>query len=75
MRQVDNLTAGLPALCFVLQADALDFAGDAATYGISLAIIGASIRRQSLLEMRVAKPESASQTQRLHQEPNVEHCR
>ncbi|MEX0853041.1 MAG: cation diffusion facilitator family transporter [Bauldia sp.] len=30
-----------------LQADALDFAGDAATYGISLAVIGASIRVRS----------------------------
>ena len=31
-----------------LQADALDFAGDAATYGISLAVIGASLRTRSL---------------------------
>lgn len=30
-----------------LQADALDFAGDAATYGISLAVIGASIHVRS----------------------------
>src|SRR5262249_54403424 len=30
-----------------LQADALDFAGDAATYGISLAVIGASLQTRS----------------------------
>jgi Co/Zn/Cd efflux system component len=30
-----------------LQADALDFAGDALTYGISLAVIGASLRART----------------------------
>jgi len=30
-----------------LQADALDFAGDAMTYGISLAVIGASLRART----------------------------
>lgn len=38
-----EMTAGHVAKSQALQADALDFAGDALTYGISLAVIGASI--------------------------------
>jgi len=34
-----------------LKADALDFLGDALTYGISLAVIGASLRTRSLAAM------------------------
>ncbi|USG61257.1 cation diffusion facilitator family transporter [Sneathiella marina] len=41
---VVEMTAGHLAKSQALQADALDFAGDALTYGISLAVIGASIR-------------------------------
>ncbi|PXW67177.1 Co/Zn/Cd efflux system component [Loktanella sp. PT4BL] len=40
---VVEMTAGHLAKSQALQADALDFAGDALTYGISLAVIGASI--------------------------------
>lgn len=36
-------TAGALGHSQALQADALDFAGDAATYGLSLAVIGASL--------------------------------
>ena len=39
-----EMTAGHLAKSQALQADALDFLGDALTYGISLAVIGASIR-------------------------------
>ncbi|MEO1025727.1 MAG: cation diffusion facilitator family transporter [Pseudomonadota bacterium] len=39
-----EMTAGHLAKSQALQADALDFAGDAMTYGISLAVIGASLR-------------------------------
>lgn len=39
-----EMTAGHLAKSQALQADALDFAGDALTYGISLAVIGASIQ-------------------------------
>ena len=38
-----EIVAGAVSGSQALQADALDFAGDAATYGISLAVIGASI--------------------------------
>jgi len=41
---VVEMTAGQLARSQALQADALDFLGDALTYGISLAVIGASIR-------------------------------
>jgi Co/Zn/Cd efflux system component len=34
-----------------MQADALDFFGDAATYGISLAVIGASLRVRAIAAM------------------------
>lgn len=43
-----EMTAGHLAGSQALQADALDFAGDALTYGISLAVIGASMRTRSL---------------------------
>ncbi|MBO6510585.1 MAG: cation transporter [Roseibium sp.] len=39
-----ELAAGHVAKSQSLQADALDFLGDALTYGISLAVIGASVR-------------------------------
>ena len=39
-----EMSAGHMAGSQALQADALDFAGDALTYGISLAVIGASIQ-------------------------------
>ena len=39
-----EITAGQLAKSQALQADALDFLGDALTYGISLAVIGASIQ-------------------------------
>src|SRR6266545_190068 len=41
---VVEMGAGALAGSQALQADALDFLGDAATYGISLAVIGASIQ-------------------------------
>jgi len=41
---VVEMAAGHLAKSQALQADALDFFGDALTYGISLAVIGASIR-------------------------------
>lgn len=43
-----EMTAGHLAGSQALQADALDFAGDALTYGISLAVIGGSMRTRSL---------------------------
>ena len=42
-----EMAAGQLAGSQALQADALDFLGDALTYGISLAVIGASIRVRS----------------------------
>lgn len=42
-----EMTAGHLAKSQALQADALDFAGDAMTYGISLAVIGASIKART----------------------------
>ena len=42
-----EMTAGQLAQSQALQADALDFAADALTYGISLAVIGASIKVRS----------------------------
>ncbi|MCL4157689.1 UNVERIFIED_CONTAM: hypothetical protein GTU68_013738 [Idotea baltica] len=41
---VVEMTAGHLAKSQALQADALDFLGDSLTYGISLAVIGASIQ-------------------------------
>lgn len=45
---VVEMTAGQTAGSKALQADALDFFGDAVTYGISLAVIGASLRTRAL---------------------------
>lgn len=42
-----EMTAGHLAKSQALQADALDFAGDALTYGVSLAVIGASVRART----------------------------
>lgn len=42
-----EMTAGHIAGSQALQADALDFAGDALTYGISLAVIGASVQART----------------------------
>lgn len=44
---VVEMSAGHMAKSQALQADALDFAGDALTYGISLAVIGASVRART----------------------------
>ena len=44
---VVEMAAGQLARSQALQADALDFLGDALTYGISLAVIGASLRVRS----------------------------
>ncbi len=44
---VVEMTAGHYAKSQALQADALDFLGDALTYGISLAVIGASVRART----------------------------
>ena len=41
---VVEMSAGHAARSQALQADALDFLGDAMTYGLSLAVIGASVR-------------------------------
>lgn len=43
-----EMTAGQLAGSKALQADALDFFGDALTYGISLAVIGRSLRTRSM---------------------------
>jgi len=43
-----EMTAGHYARSQALQADALDFLGDALTYGISLAVIGASVRVRTM---------------------------
>lgn len=42
-----EMTAGQVAQSQALKADALDFLGDALTYGVSLAVIGASIRART----------------------------
>ncbi len=46
-----EMGAGQLAGSQALKADALDFLGDALTYGISLAVIGASLRTRSLAAM------------------------
>ena len=43
-----EMAAGQAANSQALKADALDFLGDALTYGISLAVIGASLRTRSM---------------------------
>jgi Co/Zn/Cd efflux system component len=45
---VVEMVAGRLASSQALQADALDFFGDALTYGVSLAVIGSSIRTRSI---------------------------
>ncbi|MCG7493755.1 cation transporter [Thalassobius sp. Cn5-15] len=45
---VVEMSAGHMAQSQALQADALDFFGDALTYGVSLAVIGASIRVRTM---------------------------
>lgn len=45
---VVEMIAGQAAGSKALQADALDFFGDAVTYGISLAVIGASLKTRAL---------------------------
>jgi Co/Zn/Cd efflux system component len=42
-----EMTAGALARSQALQADALDFLADTATYGLSLAVIGTSLRRRA----------------------------
>lgn len=42
-----EMTAGALARSQALQADALDFLADTVTYGLSLAVIGASLRRRA----------------------------
>lgn len=44
-----EMTAGHLSQSQALQADALDFFGDAMTYGISLAVIGSSLDRKSVV--------------------------
>jgi Co/Zn/Cd efflux system component len=44
---VTEMTAGRLAGSQALQADALDFLGDTITYGLSLAVIGASLRTRA----------------------------
>lgn len=46
-----EMTAGRLAGSQALQADALDFFGDAVTYGISLAVIGASLKIRTTAAM------------------------
>ena len=52
---VVEMAAGHAARSQALQADALDFLGDAATYGLSLAVIGASIQVRSTAAMVAAR--------------------
>ncbi len=46
-----EMSAGQMSGSQALKADALDFLGDALTYGISLAVIGATLRTRSLAAM------------------------
>jgi Co/Zn/Cd efflux system component len=46
-----EMGAGLQGQSLALQADALDFLGDALTYGMSLAVMGASLRVRSGVAM------------------------
>lgn len=50
-----EMIAGQAAGSKALQADALDFFGDAVTYGISLAVIGASLKTGPWLRLRRAQ--------------------
>jgi Co/Zn/Cd efflux system component len=46
-----EITAGLKSGSQALLADALDFAGDSATYAISLFVIGASLRTRAIASL------------------------
>lgn len=48
---VVEMWAGLASGSQALKADALDFAGDAATYALSLAVIGASVRTRAMASL------------------------
>jgi len=48
---VVEMWAGVSSGSQALKADALDFAGDAATYSLSLAVIGASVRTRALASL------------------------
>ncbi len=48
---VVEMWAGVSSGSQALKADALDFAGDAATYALSLAVIGASIRTRAIASL------------------------
>ncbi len=48
---VVEMWAGMTSGSQALKADALDFAGDAATYGLSLAVIGASVRTRAMASL------------------------
>ena len=48
---VIEMWAGVTSGSQALKADALDFAGDAATYALSLAVIGASVRTRALASL------------------------
>ena len=48
---VVEMWAGVAAGSQALKADALDFAGDAATYALSLAVIGAAVRTRALASL------------------------
>ncbi len=50
-----EMFAGQAAGSKALQADALDFFGDAVTYGISLAVIGASLKTRALAALAKAQ--------------------
>lgn len=48
---VTEIVAGVAAGSSSLQADALDFLGDAANYGVSLFVLGMSLRRRALASL------------------------
>jgi len=48
---VVEMWAGVTSGSQALKADALDFAGDAATYALSLAVIGASVRTRAMASL------------------------
>lgn len=45
---VVEMSAGVMSGSQALKADALDFAGDTATYGLSLLVIGASLKTRAI---------------------------
>ena len=62
-----EMGAGALAGSQALQADALDFLGDATTYGISLAVIGASIQIRARRNLEGSEPNrDGSVGSRLH---------